>query len=34
MNRKITENKTKNLRIENELNKLKTSDSSYFKESL
>ena len=27
---KITENKTKNLLVENELNKLKTFDSSYF----
>ena len=30
INRKITENKTKNLLVENELNKLKTFDSSYF----
>ena len=30
LNRKITANKTKNLLVENELNKLKTFDSSYF----
>ena len=30
INRKITANKTKNLLVENELNKLKTFDSSYF----
>ena len=30
LNRKITENKTKHLVVENELNKLKTFDSSYF----
>ena len=30
LNRKITTNKTKNLLVENELNKLKTFDSSYF----
>ena len=30
LNRKITTNKTKNLLIENDLNKLKTFDSSYF----
>ena len=30
LNRKITQNKTKHLLIENELNKLKTFDSSYF----
>ena len=30
LNRKITENKTKNLLFENELNKLKTFGSSYF----
>ena len=30
LNRKITQNKTKHLLVENELNKLKTSDSSYF----
>ena len=30
LNRKITTNKTKHLLVENELNKLKTSDSSYF----
>ena len=29
-NRKITENKTKHLLVQNELNKLKTFDSSYF----
>ena len=29
-NRKITQNKTKHLLVENELNKLKTFDSSYF----
>ena len=29
LNRKITENKTKHLLVENELNKLKTFDSSY-----
>ena len=29
-NRKITQNKTKNLLVENELNKLKTFDSGYF----
>ena len=31
LNRKITENKTKPLLVENELKKLKTSDSSYFR---
>ena len=30
LNRKITANKTKHLLVENELNKLKTFDSSYF----
>ena len=30
LNRKITQNKTKHLPVENELNKLKTFDSSYF----
>ena len=30
LNRKITQNKTKHLLIENELNKLKSFDSSYF----
>ena len=30
LNRKIAQNKTKRLLAENELNKLKTSDSSYF----
>ena len=30
LNRKITRNKTKNLLVENELNKLKSFDSSYF----
>ena len=30
LNRKITANKTKNLLVENEFNKLKTFDSSYF----
>ena len=30
INRKITENKTKHLLVENELNKLKTFDSDYF----
>ena len=30
LNRKITENKSKHLLVENELNKLKTLDSSYF----
>ena len=30
LNRKITENKSKNLLVENELNKQKTFDSSYF----
>ena len=30
LNRKITENKTKHLLVENELNKLETFDSSYF----
>ena len=30
LNRKITANKTKNLLVENELNQLKTFDSSYF----
>ena len=30
LNRKITTNKSKNLLVENELNKLKTFDSSYF----
>ena len=30
LNRKITANKSKNLLVENELNKLKTFDSSYF----
>ena len=30
LNRKITTNKTKHLLVENELNKLKTFDSSYF----
>ena len=30
LNRKITENKTENLLVKNELNKLKTFDSSYF----
>ena len=30
LNRKITQNKTKQLLFENELNKLKTFDSSYF----
>ena len=30
LNRKITANKTKNLHVENELNKLKTFDLSYF----
>ena len=31
LNRKITQNKSKHLLVENELNKLKTFDSSYFK---
>ena len=30
LNRKITSNKTKHLTVENELNKLKTFDSSYY----
>ena len=30
LNRKITQNKTKHLLVENELNKLKTFDSGYF----
>ena len=30
LNRKITKNKSKHLRVENELNKLKTFDSGYF----
>ena len=30
LNRKTTQNKTKHLLVENELNKLKTFDSSYF----
>ena len=30
INRKITENKTENVLVENELNKLKTFESSYF----
>ena len=30
LNRKITQNKTKHLLVENELDKLKTFDSSYF----
>ena len=30
LNRKITQNKTKHFLVENELNKLKTFDSSYF----
>ena len=30
LNRKITENKTKHVLVENELNKLKTIDSTYF----
>ena len=30
LNRKITQNKTKQLLVENELNKLKTFDSGYF----
>ena len=30
LNKKITQNKTKHLLVENELNKLKTFDSSYF----
>ena len=30
LNRKITQNKTKHLLVENELNKLKTFDSSYY----
>ena len=30
LNRKITKNKSKHLLVENELNKLKTFDSSYF----
>ena len=30
LNRKITRNKSKHLLVENKLNKLKTSDSSYF----
>ena len=30
LNRKITQNKTKHLLVENELNKLKSFDSSYF----
>ena len=30
LNRKITQNKTKHVLVENELNKLKTFDSSYF----
>ena len=30
INRKITENKTENVLVKNELNKLKTFDSSYF----
>ena len=30
LNRKLTENKTKHLLVENELKKLKTFDSSYF----
>ena len=30
LNRKITQNKTKHLLVKNELNKLKTFDSSYF----
>ena len=31
LNRKITKNKSKHLLVENELNKLKTFDSSYFR---
>ena len=31
LNKKITENKTKDLLVENELKKLKTFDSSYFR---
>ena len=31
LNRKTTSNKTKHLLVENELNKLKTFDSSYFR---
>ena len=31
LNRKITKNKTKHLLVENELNKLKTFDSSYYR---
>ena len=30
LNKKITQNKTKHLLVENELNKLKTFDSGYF----
>ena len=30
LNRKITQNKSKHLLVENELNKLKTFDSSYY----
>ena len=30
LNRKINNNKSKHLRVENDLNKLKTFDSSYF----
>ena len=32
LNKKITENKTKDLLVENELKKLKTFDSSYFRD--
>ena len=31
LNRKITKNKTKHLLVENELNKLKTFDSTYYR---